>query len=197
MKLAGESQILNTNQREVVMSTIKIILRKGLVAGLIFTVGYATQSSYNTAQASVDSGSLVQINRPLEIPDGKARLYFQNGVEITQRNIEKMTTYCSIRMRDRHKAGEPKIIISPEQIEIIKLRRSNDYSGGGRRDNYSPTNVIFELEMRLNSTEQPGVMALYCAKQVLVMKGVNTRQYYPNNTEIITALGNSIEIMAP
>ncbi len=195
MKLAGESQILNTNQREVVMSMIKIILRKGLIAGLIFTVGYATQSSYNTAQASVDPGSLVQINRPLEIPNGKARLYFQNGVEITRRKIEKMTTYCSIRMRDRHKAGEPKIIISPEQIEIIKLRRFNDYVH--RRNDNSPTNVIFELEMRLNSTEQPGVMALYCAKQVLVMKMVNTRQYYPNNTEIITALGNAIEIKSP
>ncbi len=195
MKLAGETQVLITNRRGAVMSTIKIILRTGLIAGLIFTVGYATQSSYNTAQASVDSGSLVQINRPLEIPDGKSRLYFQNGVEITQRNIEKMTTYCSIRMRDRHKAGEPKIIISPEQIEIIKLRRSNDYSGGGRGN--SPGNVIFELEMRLKSTEQPGVMALYCAKKVMVMKMVNTRQYYPNNTEIITALGNSIEIKAP
>jgi len=195
MKLAGESQILNTDQRGVVMSTIKIILRTGLITGLIFTVGYATQSSYNTAQASSDPGSLVQINRPLEIPNGKARLYFQNGVEITQRNIEKMTTYCSIRMRDRHKAGEPKIIISPEQIKIIKLRRSNDYVH--RRNDNSPTNVIFELEMRLNSTEQPGVMALYCAKRVMVMVFVNTNQYYPNNTEIITALGNSIEIMAP
>ena len=177
------------------MSMIKIILRTGLIAGLIFTVGCATQSPYNTAQASVDPGSLVQINRPLEIPNGKARLYFQNGVEITRRNIEKMTTYCSIRMRDRHKAGEPKKIISPEQIEIIKLRRSNDYSGGGRGK--SPTNVIFELEMRLKSTEQPGVMALYCAKKVMVMTMVNTRQYYPNNTEINTALGNSIEIKAP
>jgi len=195
MKLAGESQILNTNQREVVMSMIKIILRTGLIAGLIFTVGCATQSPYNTAQASVDPGSLVQINRPLEIPNGKSRLYFQNGVEITQRNIEKMTTYCSIRMRDRHKAGEPKIIISPEQIEIIKLRRSNDYVS--RRNDNSPTNVIFELEMHLNSTEQPGVMALYCAKQVMVMVFVNTNQYYPNNTEIITALGNSIEIKSP
>jgi hypothetical protein len=195
MKLAGESQILNTNQREVVMSTIKNILRKGLVAGLIFTVGYATQSSYNTAQASVDPGSLVQINQPLEIPNGKARLYFQNGVEITKRNIEKMTTYCSIRMRNRHKEGEPKIIISPEQFEIIKLRRANDYVS--RRNDNSPTNVIFELEMRLNSTEQPGVMALYCAKRVMVMVFVNTNQYYPNNTEIITALGNSIEIKSP
>ena len=196
MKLAGETQVLITNRRGAVMSTIKIILRTGLIAGLIFTVGYATQSSYNTAQASVDPGSLVQINRPLEIPNGKARLYFQNGVEITQRSIEKMTTYCSIRMRDRHKAGEPKIIISPEQIEIIKLRRSNDYSGGGRYES-SPTNVIFELEMRLNSTEQPGVMALYCAKRVMVMKMVNTKQYYPNNTEIITALGDTIEIKSP
>ncbi len=177
------------------MSTIKIILRTGLIAGLIFTVGCATQSPYNTAQASVGPGSLVQINRPLEIPNGKARLYFQNGVEITWRNIEKMTTYCSIRMRDRHKAGEPKIVISPEQIEIIKLRRSNDYSGGGHYE--FPTNVIFELEMRLNSTEQPGVMALYCAKRVMVWNLVNTKQYYPNNTEIITALGNTIEIKSP
>ena len=195
MKLAGESQILNTNQREVVMSMIKIILRKGLVAGLIFTVGYATQSSYNTAQASVDPGSLVQINQPLEIPNGESRLYFQNGVEITKRNIEKKTTFCSIRMRNRHKEGEPKIIISPEQFEIIKLRRANDYVS--RRNDNSPTNVIFELEMRLNSTEQPGVMALYCAKRVMVMVFVNTNQYYPNNTEIITALGNSIEIKSP
>jgi hypothetical protein len=196
MKIAGKFQILYTNQGRVAMSTIKIILRKGLVAGLIFTVGYVTQSSYNTVQASIDTGSLVQINQPLEIPNGKSRLYFQNGVEITQRNIEKMTTYCSIRVRDRHKAGEPKIIISPEQIEIIKLRRSNDYTGGGRRDE-SPANVIFELEMRLKSTEQPGVMALYCAKQVLVFNMVNTRQYYPNNAEIITALGDTIEIKSP
>ena len=161
----------------------------------MFSAGCASQSSYNTAQASVDPGSLVQINRPLEIPNGKARLYFQNGVEITKRNIEKMTTYCSIRMRDRHKAGEPKKIISPEQIEIIKLRRSDDYTGG--RDNNSPTMVIFELEMRLNSTEQPGVMALYCAKQVMIWNMVNTKQYYPNNTEIITALGDTIEIKSP
>ena len=195
MKLARESQILNTNQREVVMSMINIILRKGLVAGLIFTVGYATQSSYNTVQASIDTGSLVQINRPLEIPNGESRLYFQNGVEITKRNIEKTTTYCSIRMRNKHKEGEPRIIISPEQIEIIKLRRANDYVS--RRNDNSPTNVIFELEMRLNSTEQPGVMALYCAKRVMVNNLVNTNQYYPNNTEIITALGNSIEIKSP
>ena len=196
MKLAGETQVLITSRRRAVMSTIKIILRTGLIAGLIFTVGCATQSPYNTAQASVDPGSLVQINRPLEIPNGKARLYFQNGVEITWRNIEKMTTYCSIRMRDRHKAGEPKIIISPEQFEIIKLRRSNDYSGRGRSES-PPTNVIFELEMRLNSTEQPGVMALYCAKRVMVMNLINTKQYYPNNTEIITALGDTIEIKSP
>jgi len=194
MKLAGESQILNTNQREVVMSMIKIILRKGLVAGLIFTVGYATQSSYNTVQASIDTGSLVQINRPLEIPNGNSRLYFQNGVEITKRNIEKKTTFCSIRMRNKHKEGEPKIIISPEQFEIIKLSGSNDLTGTRLR---SPQTVIFELEMRLKSTEQPGVMALYCAKQVLVMKMVNTKQYYPNNTEIITALGDTIEIKSP
>ncbi len=177
------------------MSMIKIILRTGLIAGLIFTVGCATQSPYNTAQSSVDPGSLVQINRPLEIPNGKARLYFQNGVEITWRNIEKMITYCSIRMRDRHKAGEPKIIISPEQIEIIKLRRFND-SVRSRNDK-SPTMVTFELEMRLNSTEQPGVMALYCAKRVMARVFVNPNQYYPNNTEIMTALGNSIEIKSP
>jgi hypothetical protein len=170
------------------MGTIKYIFITALIAGLMFSAG-------GVAQASTDPGSLVKINRPLEIPDGKARLYFQNGIEITQRNIEKMTTYCSIRMRNRHKKGEPKIIISPEQIEIIKLRRFNDYTGGGREN--EPTKVIFELEMRLNSTEQPGIMALYCAKQVQVMKMVNTNQYYPNNTEIITALGNSIEIKAP
>jgi len=87
------------------------------------------------------------------------------------------------------------IIISPEQIEIIKLHRSNDYVS--RRGDNSPTNVIFELEMRLNSTEQPGVMALYCAKRVMVMKMVNTKQYYPNNTEIKTALGDTIEIKSP
>ncbi len=87
------------------------------------------------------------------------------------------------------------IIISPEQIEIIKLRRSNDHSGGLIEGEF--INVIFELEMRLNSTEQPGVMALYCAKRVMVMVFVNTNQYYPNNTEIITALGNSIEIKSP
>ena len=149
-------------------------------------------------QATVSTASLVQINRHFEIPNRKARVYIQDGAKISWGDRYQWSTYCSLLMHDLHKSGEPKLTVSPGQFEIIKLRKSDDFYfpgstgslGGWTRDR--PTNVIFEVEMRLKSTEQPGVRALICAKRV-----DNFGRHHPTLPEIRIALGNAITIMTP
>ena len=67
----------------------------------------------------------------------------------------------------------------------------------GNVTNPPPTNVIFELEMRLNSAEQPDVWAMYCARQVTVFSPIFRSSYYPKLADIRVALGNTIEIKSP
>ncbi|MCH8177187.1 MAG: hypothetical protein IIC09_03125, partial [Proteobacteria bacterium] len=102
-------------------------------------------------------------------------------------------------MQNVHTAGEPKLTVSPGQFEIIKVREYDEHQ-------YFPGNfvasllewhnippiVIFTVEMRLKSPEQPGVRALICAKQV-----ESYGRHYPTLAEIKTALGNAIEIKTP
>ena len=176
----------------------QFIIQASLIAGLIISGGCANRSSYNTVHASVNPASVIQINRPLSIPNQKARVYIQNGAEIAWRDIEKTSTYCRLRMRDVHKAGEPGITVSPGQFEIIKLSKVDDtYSPGTlvalpRLAIDTPSNVIFEVNMRLQSAEQPDVWALICSKHVNTF-GI----FHPTLAEIRIALGNVIEIQEP
>jgi len=168
-----------------------------VVAGMALVSGCASLSSRYPTPPSVNTDFIVQINQQFEIPNGNARVYIQNGATTTMRDIDKWSTYCSVLMQDLHKAGEPKITVSPGQFEIIRVRKYDDnYSSGsigslGRFTYDRPANVKFEVEMRLKSTEQPGVRALICAKRV-----DDRGLHHPTLAEIRTALGNAIEIKA-
>ena len=165
-------------------------------AGFTIVSSCSMSLSRDTEQPSLNSASIIQINRQLEIPSEKARVYIQDGVEITLRNIDKWSTYCSVLMQDLHTAGTPKLRVSPGKFEIIKLRKYDDTYFPGSfiffpkwiRD--PPTNVIFEVEMRLKSAVQPGVRALICAKRV----DYYGHHYHPTLAEIRHALGGAIEI---
>lgn len=179
------------------MQAFNLAVRSILTAASITIVcGCSVSSSQYAVQPSVNISAIVQINRQFEIPNEKARVYIQDGVENTMRNIDKWSTYCSVLMQDLHRAGEPKLSVSPGQFEIIKVRKSDDtyfpgsfiFFRGWIKD--PPTNVIFEVEMRLKSVTQPGVRSLICAKRV----DYYGHHYHPTLAEIRHALGGAIEI---
>ncbi len=185
------------------MQTVNSIFRAiTTLASIAFVSGCSVSSSNFATQSSANTTSAVRINQHFEIPNQKARVYIQNGNAIAKRSIDKLTTYCSLLMQDLHTAGEPKLTISPGQFEVIKVRQHNDHSSfpgnffsSRLRDHDFPTVVLFEVEMRLKSADQPGVRAMFCAKQANVMGPIFLTNHYPTLTEIRNTLANAIEII--
>ena len=179
---------------------------RGFVAGTGIVVVSACGASLksDSVQPRVTPALVIQVNQNLEIPNRKARVYIQEGVKAALRDIDKWSTYCSLRMKDLHIDGEPNLTISPGQFEIFKVRESNDsnffpatfvVSRGISSD--FPLDVIFEVEMRLKSAQQPDVWAMYCAKQMTVFSPIFPSSFYPKLPDIKVALGNIAEIRTP
>ena len=178
------------------------------VTGIIVISGCGASFKNNTVRPSVSPAAIVQVNQQLEIPNGKARVYIQDGAVITYRKKDKWSTYCSLSMQQKHATGEPKLSVLPGQFQITKVIESED--GLGTRRTYVASlgwiidargfersaNAIFGVEMRISSVEQPGVRALICEKRADNMGGINYRDY-PTLAEIKTALGDTIEIKTP
>ena len=187
------------------MPSINLIIRGVVtVTGIVLVSGCGASFKSEPVQPRVTPALVVQINQNLEIPDRKARVYIQDGVKAALRDVDKWSTYCSLRMKDRHNEGDPKLTVSPAQFEIIKVREFNDsvyfpatfvVSRGISSD--FPMDIIFEVEMRLKSPQQPDVWAMYCAKQVTVFSPIFSSSYYPKLPDIRVALGSTVEIKAP
>jgi len=156
-----------------------------------FSTGYG--------RPAVKPGSYVQINHEYQIPNEYARVYFQNGKQLLRRNIDRFIPYCSILMQDIREAGQPQQKIFPGRFYVSEVRESNDDNLGrtyvaslSRKYIEPPSNVDYQLNMRLNSSEQPGVRSLICVKNINTLIPLNRR--YPNLSEIRIALGDLIEI---
>jgi hypothetical protein len=165
----------------------------------------ATSSQgYGTIPA-VNPASVVQINRELQIPVGKARVYLQNGAALNQQNLITWKPYCSVLMQSVHTPGEPLLKVMADRFEIKQLREYNDFryrpriyvASAGSTFSEWPVNVIYSVEMRLDSPHQPDVRALICAKHSGTNMSWDSRSYYPNLAEIRSALGDIIEIIEP
>jgi len=188
------------------MRTSQLIMRTILtVTGIALIVSGCGASFKNSmVRPSVSPAAIVQVNQRLEIPSRKARVYIQDGAVTTLRNKDEWSTYCSVLMQQKHASGETRQSVSPGQFEIIKIIEYDDYLGSRRTYVASlgwiidakvehPTNIVFGVEMRLSSAEQPGVRALICEK-----RSDNKGLYkHPTLEEIRIALGNTIEIKTP
>jgi len=169
-----------------------------IIRTILVAAGISIASSCAVTPPAVNPASVVQVNRNLEIPARKARVYIQNGNETAKRDLDPWSIYCSVLMQDLHRAGEPKLTVSPGQFEIIKVREENEYLDfpgtyvASTEFRYVPPIVIFRVEMRLKSAQQPRVRALICDKQV-----ESFGNHYPTLAEIRIALGNAIEIKTP
>ena len=187
------------------MRTSHLIVRTMVaVTGIIVISGCGASFKNNTVRPSVSPAAIVQVNQQLEIPNRKARVYIQDGAVTTYRKKDKWSTYCSLLMQQKHTSGEPKLSVLPGQFKITKVIESEDGSGIIRTyvaslgwiidvEDNRYVHVIFGIEMRLSSAEQPGVRALICEKRT------NNRGHYnyPTLEEIRIALGNMIEIKSP
>jgi hypothetical protein len=169
----------------------------------LFLTGCASGTYSKTSKRpAVKPGSYVQLNHEYQIPNEFARVYFRNGKQTLKGDIDRFTPYCYILMHDIRQAGQPQQTIFPGRFYVTKVIESNDYQGGRRTYVASlgswgfddgPSNVNYQLEMRLSSGEQPGVRALTCVK--------NADDYmdrrHPNLSEIKIALGDLVTIEAP
>jgi hypothetical protein len=179
------------------MLGIKSIIRVSQISVLAALI--TACSSYDfSKKVAVLPTSVVQVNQPLEIPVGEARIYIQNGKAIAKRGgLDRFSTYCSFLMQDLHVPGEPVLTVSPGRFDVREVRQRNDrfndsiilvasntWRGGG-----APSNTFFTLEMRLRSAEQPDVRSLFCVKES-GFRGT----HYPSFDEIKIALGDAVTI---
>jgi hypothetical protein len=188
------------------MISVKLAIRSlAIVAGIAMVSGCGISFKSVPVQPRVTPALVVQVNQKLEIPYRKARIYIQDGgVKAAMREVDKWSTYCSLRMKDPHNNGAPKLRVLPGQFEIIRVRESNDspYFPGtfgvarGHSSDFT-LDVIFEVEMRLKSVQQPDVWAMYCARQVTVFNPFFPPSFYPKLADIEIALGNTVEIREP
>ncbi len=180
------------------MSVVKLITRTSFIGVLATLIG-ACAGSYNySARVAVLPLSIVQINQPLEIPTGEARVYIQFGKVIAKRGgLDRFSTYCSVLMQDLHVPGEPLLTVSPGRFEVRETRQSNDRYNNSRILVASsmwvgeglPSNTFFTLEMRLKSAEQPDVRSLFCVKESS-LRG----SHYPTIEDIRIALEDAVTI---
>ena len=147
----------------------------------------------------------MQLNHEYQMPNEFARVYFRNGKQTLKGDLDRFTPHCSILMHDIGQAGQPQQMIFPGRFYVTKVIERNDHLGGGRT--YAalaigrldgPSNLEYQLEMRLSSSEQPGVRALICVKPINDLNDyVSDLQRYPNLSEIKIALGDLVTIEAP
>jgi hypothetical protein len=188
------------------MQTINMIIRTIIVVtGIAIASGCASLTENNPDRPSVNPASILQVSQNLEIPSGKSRVFFQDGAVVPLgKRIDKWSTYCSLLMQKKHASGEPNLIVSPGQFEIIKVFESENYRGSRRTyvaslgwfydvSSQRPVFVDFKIELLLKSAEQPNVRSLICEKRVDNYGLYN----YPTLVEIRSAVGNLIEIRTP
>ncbi len=182
------------------MRKAKLIVRMSLIATVAVLVSAcaSTGSNYSIGP-SVDPASTIQINASFDIPVNKARVFLQNGLQIAEGEIDRWITYCSVLVQNVQYGNQPQQTILPGRFSIVKIRQSNDFEYAtriyvaSRRLTYDPPSfLIHQVDMRLQSVEQPNVRSLICAKRV-----DHHGHHFPTLAEIRGALGNLIEIETP
>lgn len=148
------------------------------------------------ASLAVKPGATVEIKSSLEIPSGLARVYLQSGKPVKKNKLDRFEVYCSVLMNRVHDSGEPLMAVRPGLFRVKEVLLYNDYNTM-RRSYVSlgwsfdfPSDVIYEIGLQLESSEQPEVRALICAKHVDNYR--SDQRNYPDLGEIQTALGDLI-----
>ena len=186
-------------------------VRYSLVKAILPLVAFSAASGCESLasgyshQPAVDPAAVVKINRKLQIPNGRARVYLHEGKLVGGDAPVTWNTYCSLLMQTVHQPGSPLLTVEPDTFAIEEVREYNDLRHAPRiyvasaRSMFEdwPANVVYTVEMRLLSPRQPGVRALICSRHSGAEIYWNARAYYPAIDQMRTALGEIIEIIEP
>ncbi len=175
-------------------------VKRASIVGL--TVALVACASSNPRYVpSVKPGSAVEIKQSLQIPDGRARVYIQNGAVVSQNAIDIFAVYCGVSMNKLHQSGEPPLVVEPESFRITEVRQYSSINRAHRvyvanaGGNFEyPANVVYYVDMRLKAEAPSDVRALICMKHNNPSGFYDARIYYPSQAEIDVALGDLIEI---
>ena len=170
------------------------------ILGLAAVLG-ACASSNPRYVPSVPPGSAVEVKESLQIPDGRARVFIQNGAVVSQNAVDIFSVYCAVSMNKLHQSGEPPLVVEPERFRITEVRQYNSINRAHRvyvansGGNFEyPANVVYYVDMRLQAENPSDVRALICMKHNNPAGFYDARIYYPSLAEIDATLGDVIEI---
>jgi len=186
---------------------------------LILTIALLTAgctASHAPIMPVVNAGASAQINAQFDGLPNYTRIYFQDGMRVTQKAVDKWSVYCRLHVFNRDQGADYLTSVAPGNFRISGVRnrvQSSEagFAGSGlyistglgissQRIAMSPgwaydgppSYYLYRVEMRLDSADQPDVKTLTCARKW------STRGYYfPTLIEIGQALGDLIEIKTP
>jgi hypothetical protein len=114
-------------------------------------------------------GTLVELQRPLTVPPGRARVFLQGG-QVTQ-GFDQYQPNCNFEIRT---LSEQPQVISPEKFLVVKVQRVTEevvqtaepiqvaWLGLVGRDTGGYTMIVRGVHLWLGSDTQPDVMRLTC-----------------------------------
>ena len=174
----------------VMLRFLPYFLLIGLLAGCA--------SSGPPYEPPVKNRDIVILKTPFDSISNGTSIRLQNGERIPEGGLDRWTTWCRIYVYNRHQDSDYITSLQPGEFEIVSVRVRYESSDlpyrpreWGRLSQFHslPAYYLYEIGMRLASTDQPDVQSLDCYK-----KWATRGRHYPTRAEIEQALGTLAEI---
>lgn len=178
-------------------------MRLIIIAGLItLTLSLtACGSSRYRFNPPVNPGASVQINQTYTSLSNGGKVYFQQGIQVFEGNIDRWETHCELYVYNPDQDADYKTSIqagrfkvtrvgsNKETVEVNTFAKGVEVASLNWHDHDRPSFITYKTGLSLQSDQQPDVRALNCYRAVSVAGA-----YHPDLTQIRGALGNLIEI---
>ncbi len=174
----------------------------------IFTVVVSLAACATTPYPlPLDTGHRVSLHSAYGPLPNYTRIYFQNGVRIDKREIDKWTTWCELYVFDSMRGASYRTTIEPGAFSISRVQiRYHSADGplyfptlgfsfglGQDSDDFRPPDFyLYTVVLQLASPEQPDLRSLTCQR-----KWGARGNHFPTLTDMRRALGDAITLSAP
>lgn len=159
--------------------------------------------SRNVVSPAVKPGASVQINGSFDALSNGSYLYFQNGMNIEERQLDKWSTYCALYIYNEEFGADYVTSVQPGNFRVSQALNGREVVDSGDQDLSGtrlaglvrwpgrdlPSYIVYRTAMYLHSADQPDVKSLICSR-----KAGNYGDYYPRFEQVETALGDAIQI---
>ncbi len=155
----------------------------------------------------LDTGHRLTLHRAYGPLPNYTRIYFQNGMRIDKREVDKWTTWCELYVFDSTRGANYRTALEPGEFSISRVQiRYHSADGplyfptlgfsfglGHDSDDFRPPDFyLYTVTLRLASPEQPDLRSLTCQR-----KWGARGNHFPTLTEMRRALGDTATLSAP